>query len=400
MAAVHWTADGVSFAAHWRSENDATAPERVVVVDDRTTAKAAYRMARGGAGLLWRGDFHNARQLLRALDRLHERSRTGRTGPGTGTQPSTAGGTTSDGLAALFHGHRAARAERAELLGSLLVLLEPDHTLRLGRAPDVRAACDHAYGPAHDAGSAPDVDPRGTCVALTELVGVLSAYQWHQQGVEIEALDERIHPAYGVFSPVRGEYVDLVAQVPFTGEDAPPVAFDLGTGTGVLAALLARRGARTVVATDINPRAVACARSNVRRLGLADRVQVVEADLWPSGRADLIVCNPPWLPARPTSALELGIYDAGSDLLHRFLDGLTEHLMPGGEGWLVLSDLAEHLGLRTRDELLTRIADAGLRVAERHDTSPRHPRANDAADLLHEARRREVTSLWRLIPGA
>ncbi|MEV0950930.1 class I SAM-dependent methyltransferase [Promicromonospora sp. NPDC050249] len=398
MAGVHWTAGGASFAARWRSENDAPAPERVVVVDDGTTAKAAYRMARGGDGLLWRGDFHNARQLLRAMDRLHERSRTGRTGPGTG--PGTAGGATGDGLAALFHGHRAARAERARLLGSLLVLLEPDHTLRLGRAPDVRAACDHAYGPADGTGSAPEVEPRGTCVALTELVGVLSAFQWHQQGVEVDALDERIHPAYGVFSPVRGEYVDLVAQVPFTGEDAPPVAFDLGTGTGVLAALLARRGARTVVATDINPRAVACARSNVRRLGLADRVQVVEADLWPSGRADLIVCNPPWLPARPTSALELGIYDAGSDLLHRFLDGLTEHLAPGGEGWLVLSDLAEHLGLRTRDELLTRISDAGLRVAGRHDTSPRHPRANDAADLLHEARRREVTSLWRLIPGA
>lgn len=402
MAAVHWTEGGASHAARWRSENDAPAPERVAVVDDRTTAKAAYRMARGGAGLLWRGDFHNARQLLRAMDRLHERSRSGRTGGGTGpgTRPGTAGGATGNGLAALFHGHRAARAERARLLGSLLVLLEPDHTLNLGRAPDVRAACDHAYGPVDGTGSASDVGPRGTCVALTELVGVLSAYQWNQQGVEIEALGERIHPAYGVFSPVRGEYVDLVANMPFTGDTAPPVVFDLGTGTGVLAALLAQRGARTAIATDINPRAVACARSNVRRLGLADRVQVVEADLWPSGRADLIVCNPPWLPALPTSALELGIYDAGSDLLHRFLDGLTEHLMPGGEGWLVLSDLAEHLGLRTRDELLTRIADAGLRVAERHDTSPRHPRANDAADLLHEARRREVTSLWHLIPDA
>lgn len=406
MAAVHWTESGTSYTALWRSESDAPAPGRVVVVDDRTTAKAAYRMARGGAGLLWQGDFHNARQLLRAMDRLHERSRSGRTGGGTGprTGPGPADGATGDGLAALFHGHRAARAERAGLLGSLLVRLEPDHTLTLGRAPDVRAACDHAYGPANDpadgTASTADVERRGTCVALTELVGVLSAYQWHQQGVEIDALGERIHPAYGVFSPVRGEYVDLVADMPFSGAAAPPVVFDLGTGTGVLAALLARRGARTVIATDINPRAVACARSNVRRLGLADRVQAVEADLWPSGRADLIVCNPPWLPARPTSALELGIYDAGSDLLHRFLDGLTEHLLPAGEGWLVLSDLAEHLGLRTRDELLTRIADAGLLVAERHDTIPRHPRANDAADLLHEARRREVTSLWRLIPAA
>ncbi|MFC8800367.1 methyltransferase [Promicromonospora sp. NPDC057138] len=391
MAVVRWAENGTPFSARWHSENDTPAPARVVVVDDRTTAKAAYRMARGGTGLLWRGDFHNARQLLRAMDRLHTRS-----------APKMDGGT----AAALFHGHRAARAERARLLGCLLVLLEPDHTLRLRRAPDVREACDHAYGAADggvaDDGSdgsdgGDDSEIRGTCVSLTELVGVLSAYQWHLQGVEIGALDARIHPAYGVFSPVRGEYVDLVAHAPFPDGGAPPVVFDLGTGTGVLAAVLARRGAGRVVATDINPRAVSCARENMRRLGLTDRVDVREADLWPGGRADLIVCNPPWLPARPTSALELGIYDAGSDVLHRFLDGLADHLTPAGEGWLVLSDLAEHLGLRTRDELLARFSAAGLRVAGRHDTNPQHPRATDAADALHEARRREVTSLWRLV---
>ena len=397
MPVVRWSENGIPVSARWHSENGTLAPNSVVVVDDRTTAKAAYRMARSGSGLLWQGDFHNARQLLRAMDRRHGRSRS--------APPRTRDGAAAGSTAALFHGQRAARAERARLLGSLLVVLEPDHSLRLGRAPDVRAACDHAYGAADgDAGDGGTADDGtadgapGTCVALTELVGALSAYQWHQQGVEIGALGARIHPAYGVFSPVRGEYVDLVADAPFPGGDVlPAVVFDLGTGTGVLSAVLARRGVGRVVATDINPRAVACALDNVHRLGLADRVEVTEADLWPSGRADLIVCNPPWLPARPTSALELGIYDAGSDLLHRFLAGLTEHLTPAGEGWLVLSDLAEHLGLRTRDELLARIADAGLRVAGRHDTSPQHPRATDAADALHEARRREVTSLWRLV---
>jgi len=383
MAVVRWTENGTSFSTRWHSENDTPAPARIVVVDDRTTAKAAYRMARGGTGLLWRGDFHNARQLMRAMERLHSRS-----------APKVAGST----AAALFHSHRATRAERARLLGSLLVVLEPDHTLRLRRAPDVRAACDHAYGAADGdaADGGVDGESRGTCVSLTELVGVLSAYQWNQQGVEVSALDARIHPAYGVFSPVRGEYVDLVAHTPFADGGAPPVVFDLGTGTGVLAAVLARRGVGRVVATDINPRAVSCARDNLHRLGLTDRVQVREADLWPSGRADLIVCNPPWLPARPTSALELGIYDPGSDVLHRFLDGLADHLTPAGEGWLVLSDLAEHLGLRTRDELLSHFAAGGLCVAGRNDTNPRHPRATDAADALHEARRREVTSLWRL----
>lgn len=40
-------------------------------------------------------------------------------------------------------------------------------------------------------------------------------------------------------------------------------------------------------------------------------------------------------------------------MLRGFLDGLTAHLAPGGEGWLVLSDLAERLELRGRGEEIT-----------------------------------------------
>ena len=70
--------------------------------------------------------------------------------------------------------------------------------------------------------------------------------------------------------------------------------------------------------------------------------------------------------------------------------------LPGGEGWLVLSDLAEHLGLRSREDLLGWIAAAGLCVLGRLDTRPRHGKAQDAGDPLHAARAAEVTSLWRL----
>ena len=85
-------------------------------------------------------------------------------------------------------------------------------------------------------------------------------------------------------------------------------------------------------------------------------------------------------------------------MLRGFIGGLRDHLEHGGEGWLVLSDLAEHLGLRSRDELLAMVDDAGLRIVDRHDTAPRHSRASDAKDALHAARRAEVTSLWRLAP--
>jgi methylase of polypeptide subunit release factors len=235
--------------------------------------------------------------------------------------------------------------------------------------------------------------------ALRELIGLVGAHEWRKKGVEVPALGpppaNRIHAHYGVFSPVRGEYLDLVAAAPLPAGAA--LAWDIGTGTGVIAAVLARRGIARVVATDLNPRALACARDNIQRLHLQGQIEVVEADLFPAGTAPLIVCNPPWLPGKPSSTLEHAVYDPDSRMLRGFLVGLRERLAPGGEGWLVLSDLAEHLGLRSRDELLALFKAGGLAVRERLDVRPRHPKASDASDPLAAARTREVTSLWRLV---
>ncbi|MGW1893405.1 methyltransferase [Streptomyces sp. NPDC002004] len=374
MSTIHWTETNTPRSAHWHSESATPPPSRAIGADDRMKADAAYRLACEGTALLWRGDFHNARQLLQAMGRRIDR------------KSSRQGGSPAES----FHLHRRARGHRARVLGRLLVLLEGDYCLNLRRAPDVRRACTEAYGPPSEP----------MAVSLTELLGVIGAHQWRAKGVEVPALGARIHPHYGVFSPVRGEYVDLVAHAPLPAPAAHPTgrrtAFDVGTGTGVLAAVLARRGIDHVVATDISPRALACARENVSRLHFTGRIDIVGPGLFPEGRADLIVCNPPWIPARPTSAVEQGVYDPGSSMLRNFLDGLTAHLEPGGEGWLVLSDLAERLGLRTRSELLADIKAAGLLVVDRTDTRPRHPRARDTADPLHAARAAEVTSLWRL----
>ncbi|TPQ23906.1 class I SAM-dependent methyltransferase [Streptomyces sporangiiformans] len=339
-------------------------------------ADTAHRLACEGTALLWRGDFHNARQLLTAMGRRIDR-RTPRSG---------------DGPAETFHLQRRARNHRARVLGRLLVLLEDDHSLHLRRAPEVRRACTEAYGPPRPG--------QAMAVSLRELLGVIGAHQWRLKGVDVPALGSRVHAHYGVFAPTRDEYVDLVAQAPLPApkrrHPRPLTAFDLGTGTGVLAAVLARRGLDHIVATDISPRALACARENVQRLELAARIEVFGPALYPDGRADLVVCNPPWIPARPASALEYGVYDPDGSMLHGFLDGLAAHLEPGGEGWLILSDLAEHLGLRTRRQLLTAVETAGLRVVDRTDARPRHARAADTADPLHTARAAEVTSLWRL----
>ncbi len=102
------------------------------------------------------------------------------------------------------------------------------------------------------------------------------------------------------------------------------------------------------------------------------------------------------MPARPSSSLEHAVYDPESQRLKGFLSNLKNHLLDDGEGWLILSDLAEHLGLRSRDELLQWIEQANLKVLARIDTKPTHNKAFDQTDALHASRSKEVTSLWRL----
>ncbi len=160
--------------------------------------------------------------------------------------------------------------------------------------------------------------------------------------------------------------------------------------------VLAMRGVQKVIGTDQDERALACAQDNMERLGLSTQIEIVKANLFPQGKAGLIICNPPWLPARPSSSLEHAIYDPESRMLKGFLAGLKDHLLSDGEGWLILSDLAEHLELRTRAELLEWIDQAGLMIFGRVDIKPKHKKVFDQSDTLYFARAAEVTSLWRL----
>ena len=371
---ISWQEANKTKTGIWHSENGAPLPKKVQIADDTTKADDAYKLCCEGTALLWRGDFQNAKQLMQALSRRIDRP---------GKKPKKPAET----MLQAFHLHRQAQSQKARILGMLVIELNVGYNISLRRAPDVKAACEHAYGKS----------TQTIIVSLRELLGIIGAYEWSKNGVEISAINNKIHPSYGVFSPIRGEYLDLVDIAPLP--TPCDVAFDIGTGTGVLAAVLANRGVKKIIGTDNSHRALDCALKNITQLGLKTNVSLVEANLYPSaehGKADLIVCNPPWLPAHPSSALESAIYDEKSQMLKGFLNGLTTHLNDGGEGWLVLSDFAEHLGLRTREELLGWISAANLTILEKIDVKAKHSKTLDASDPLHVARKAEVTSLWRL----
>lgn len=371
---ISWVEGGSTHSARWQSEAEVVAPKRVLIADDSINADTAYRLACEGTAILWRGDFHNARQLLQAMARRCDQKKSSKK-----NKPETA----AIDLKQAFNLHRVAQAQRARILGMLLIEVGENYKISLKRAPDFSQACLEAYG----AFTSPFV------VSIRELQGLVGAHEWRKKGVPIEAIGANIHPHYGVFSPIRGEYLALLAKAPLPSTE---LAFDIGTGTGVIAVLMAKRGVKKIVATDQDPRAINCAQENITRLGLQKQITLTQTNMFPEGKAPLILCNPPWLPAKPSSPIEYAVYDPESKMLFAFLNGLKAHLTDDGEGWLIISDFAEHLGLRAKDELRNAIEQAGLDVEEKIDIKPKHSKVSDEADRLHTARKAETTSLWRL----
>ena len=381
---IQWDEGGDQRSAHWHSESGIRPHQKIVLGDDTLTADIAYRLACEGTAILYRGDFQNARQLLQALVRRVDKA------PKKSKRVDRVEKVKKQSPLDTFNLHRLAQSQRARILGMLLIEVNADHSISLRRAPDVAQACVETYGE----------QSKTYVISLRELLGVISAHEWRKKGVPILARDDeeiRIHPHYGVFSPIRGEYIELVLKAALpVAIQKNSIAFDIGVGTGVLSVILALREIKKIIATDQDDRAIACAKENIARLGLSSQIEILKTNLFPAEKAALIVCNPPWLPARPSSTLEHAIYDPESQMLKGFLSGLKDHLLNSGEAWLILSDLAEHLGLRTREELLTWIEQAGLKVLERLDTKPHHSKVFDKTDALHAARSKERTSLWRL----
>ena len=371
---VSWQEKGKPQQAVWQSEAGSPPPKNIIIADDTTNAKVAYKQVCEGTALLYCGDFQNAKQLLQAITRKFD------------TKPALP----AESLTQAFHQHRARQIQRASITNKILIELNHG-ACDLKRAPNTKEAVAGAL----ITNAKIDKVPPKMLLSLRELLGMNGAHEWRKKGVSVDALPANIHAHYGVYSPIRGEYLDLINT---TSLGNAKTAFDIGTGTGVIAAILVTRGIKAVMATDNSVRALNCAAENIEKLNLKQYITLEQANLFPSGhkKADLIVCNPPWLPAKANAPIEHAIYDPNSAMLKGFLNGVSAHLNDDGEAWLILSDLAEHLGLRSNEELQKWIADAGLTVVEKLDIAPKHAKSSDQSDPLYAARVKEITSLYRL----
>jgi release factor glutamine methyltransferase len=122
---------------------------------------------------------------------------------------------------------------------------------------------------------------------------------------------------------------------------------DMGTGSGILAAYCARRGA-DVTASDIDIEAIRALEVTTDRMGIS--IKLVTCDLFSEipERFDIVVFNPPYLPSSTIGDRTTDGGKHGTEVIGRFLDELTQHLVGNGRGMLVVSSLndPEHLMMR------------------------------------------------------
>ena len=179
---------------------------------------------------------------------------------------------------------------------------------------------------------------------LVEAQALHRSHRLHAEGVPLAVLGHRLHPWHGVYCPTRTAHLELFSTWLAQDKGTREHAIDVGTGCGVLAFLLARRGFSAVTATDINPNAVHSVRLDVARLDPQPPVTVREADLLDGidRAADLIVFNPPWMQGAVDDPLDQALFYEG-DLFERFFAQAPALLKPGGRVVLVFSNVMQLL---------------------------------------------------------
>jgi methylase of polypeptide subunit release factors len=210
-------------------------------------------------------------------------------------------------------------------------------------------------------------------IPVRRLQRILTDIRRAREGLFIDALGGSVTIFPHVYAPVDVSVPNMLLAY----EDAlkGKKALDVGTGTGVMALLAARLGASHVIATDINPNAVANARENAARLGLTEKVEVRgPANLFEAvqeERFDVLMFNPPWMQGKPQTLYDTALYDPGYRVLQGFLRDAPKHLEENGVTLLQYSNISQRKGENGMDTLYAAIDANSLRIVSQRSITRR-----------------------------
>ena len=179
-------------------------------------------------------------------------------------------------------------------------------------------------------------------LSFPQVQGLNSSWQWYINGIDIPVLKEKIYPWYGTYFPTRFEHIELFENWLKRYSGNKETAFDIGIGSGVLSLQMLQNGFDKVYGTDINPNAIVGLDEYSKKNKLSSKIILELGDLFAgsSEKTDLIVFNPPWLPATYNTT---GIDDAmyyNDNLFTSFFKEAKKHLKDNGRIVILFSNLA------------------------------------------------------------
>jgi methylase of polypeptide subunit release factors len=247
-----------------------------------------------------------------------------------------------------FQGQRDYRAKYREL-SYRLVLMVSNNKLTVRKSPEI-GWLKSLY---------PDMPE--FLLSFPQVQGLNSSWQWQEKGIFIPVLGRKIRPFFGTYFPTRFEHLILFDQWLKRYEAEKKSAMDIGIGSGVLSLQMLKHGFGKIYGTDTNPNAIFGVNEELKRSRLESKVDLMHGDLFAdcSEQTELIVFNPPWLPASHNlEGIDMAIY-YDKDLFPRFFAEAVKLLKPNGQVAILFSNLGEITGVGEEHPIKKELAEGG-----------------------------------------
>jgi SAM-dependent methyltransferase len=322
-----------------------SADELPVVKDDETKPSEVLNLIRLGKAVVMIGDFAYIVGVLKYLDR---------------SKYEIVDSTKFEYISNKFERSRLIEGACRDALYKLLVVFKDDRLVGVANQPELAGFIDWLEG-----GSRRLVGS-SIIVPVRKVLRVASDIKRYRDGIYIDALEDRIWVFPHIYPPCDRKVVAMLAD----NLEVKPTdrVLDMGTGTGTLAFIAARKGAEKVTATDVSSQAVKNARFNVEKLGLSGRVEVRgPAHLFDDvkeERFDIVLFNAPWVYGEPQNIYEAAIYDKDGALITEFFRGVGDHLTEGGAIYLQYGNTSELTGHHAIENLERLIHRSGFRITD------------------------------------
>ena len=194
-----------------------------------------------------------------------------------------------------------------------------------------------------------------------QVQGLNSSWQWYKKGISIPVLDKKIHPYFGTYFPTRFEHLKLFDNWLKRYKGEKKSAIDIGIGSGVLSFQMLKYNFGKIYGTDSNPNAIIGLNEDLYKNNLNSKIDLIHGDLFADCnlKMELIVFNPPWLPASHNlEGIDKAIY-YDANLFPRFFAEAKKHLKPEGRVVLIFSNLAQITKVSKFHPIEAELSDGG-----------------------------------------